>query len=135
GGGAGVSGRRGEVRSGGRLVAPLRALGASPNQVTTLGLLSGLGVAALYAQGGAAAANAAGGLFLVTAILDHADGELARATGRTSAFGHQYDRVADLVVKLAVFTGMGVGVRDGAWPVVLGAAAGASVITIFLLRS
>jgi phosphatidylglycerophosphate synthase len=123
-----------DARVARRLVPPLRALGVHPNLVTTAGLLTGLGAAALYAHGGVVAANAAAGLFLVTAVLDHADGELARATGRTSAFGHQYDRVADLIVKIAIFTGMGLGVRGGARPVLLGAAAGVSVVAIFLLR-
>ena len=51
--------------------------------------LLGLAVAWMYTQGGAMA-HAAGALFIVTVWLDHVDGELARATGRTSDFGHYF---------------------------------------------
>lgn len=120
------------------LVWPLRDTRIHPNHVTTAGLLTGLAAAALYGHGSRAAADWGAGLYLVSAILDHADGELARLTGRTSAFGHRYDRGADLVVKLALFTGMGVGLRRGpfgAWSILMGLLAGAAIIAIFLART
>lgn len=118
------------------LVRPLRATPVHPNHLTTLGLAMGLVAAALYARGGSAAS--AGGLLLVlTMIVDHADGELARATGKTSPFGHAYDRLVDLVVKLGVFVGMGVGLRGGklgGWAVAAGASAGLALLVIFNVR-
>lgn len=127
-----------DVRLVRRLVRPLRHTGVRPNHLTTLGLLTGLGSGVLYASGEREPVNWGAGLFLVTALLDHADGELARLTGRTSTFGHHYDRFADLAVKIAVFTGMGTGLGrsgGGAWPVVMGLAAGVAVCVIFTLRS
>jgi archaetidylinositol phosphate synthase len=117
------------------LVAPLRHTRVHPNHVTTLGLVVGLAAAACYASG--RWANWGGLLFVAAAVLDHADGELARLTGKTSAFGHTYDRIADLCVKLALFSGMGMGLRHSAlgdWASVFGLTAGVALIAIFLLR-
>jgi phosphatidylglycerophosphate synthase len=119
------------------LVVPLRHAPVHPNALTTLGLASGLAAAALFATGRPASMNWGAGVFVLSAILDHADGELARLTGKTSAFGHAYDRIADLIVKMSVFTGMGVGVR-GTWGDAgpfLGGAAGLAVIAIFVMRT
>lgn len=120
------------------MVRPLRHTSVSPNHITTASLLVGLAGAALYARGTAAAANLGALCYCLSAFLDHADGELARLTGKTSAFGHAYDRGADLAVKIALFTGMGFGLRNGSlgfWGAVLGLIAGGSLIAIFLLRS
>ena len=119
-----------------RLVRPLRHTAIHPNHVTTASLVAGVGAAALFARGTPDAL--AGALFVVSALLDHADGELARMSGKTSEFGQAYDRIADLIVKLSVFTGMGVGASGGSagwWPALAGAAAGVAVVAIFSMRS
>jgi len=119
------------------LILPLRHTRVHPNHLTTAGLATGLAAAACYARG-APAADLGGALFWLAALLDHADGELARLTGKTSGFGHAYDRAADLAVKLALFAGMGIGLRGGplgTWAVVAGLAAGVALITIFTLRT
>lgn len=119
------------------LVRPLRATSVHPNHLTTVGLATGLVSAGLYARGGAAA-DLGGVLLIATMIIDHADGELARTTGKTSAFGHAYDRIVDLVVKLCTFLGMGIGLRTGplgGWSIVLGGAAGLALLVIFNARS
>jgi archaetidylinositol phosphate synthase len=119
------------------LVLPLRDTRVHPNHVTTAALLSGVGAAALYAIATPAAADAAAACWVLTSILDHADGELARLTGRVSEFGHRYDRAADLIVKLSLFAGMGASLRHGPlqhWGLLLGVLGGASLVTIFLLR-
>lgn len=119
------------------LITPLRNTRVHPNHLTTAGLLVGLGAAALFA-GGANTARWGAGVYVLSALLDHADGELARLAGKTSAFGHLYDRLADLIVKLSLFTGMGMGLRHGVlgnWAPFLGIVAGASVVLIFALRS
>jgi phosphatidylglycerophosphate synthase len=59
--------------------------------------------------------------------LDHLDGELARSTGRTSAFGHYYDLAADCCVLVAVFLGIGIGEGMPG----LGVAAGLGTAAIF----
>ncbi|MCW5891414.1 MAG: CDP-alcohol phosphatidyltransferase family protein [bacterium] len=119
------------------LVRPLRDTAVTPNQLTSVGLCTGLAAAAAFAVGGGWA-HVGAALFVLSALLDHADGELARMTGKTSPLGHVYDRVADLVVKVSVFAGMGFGMRHGlfgGWAGVLGLVAGISFVTIFLLRS
>jgi len=118
------------------LVRPLHATSVHPNHLTTVGLVTGLVSAGLYARGGGAA-DVGGVLLIATMIIDHADGELARTTGKTSAFGHAYDRIVDLVVKLCTFLGMGIGLRTGPlgrWSIVLGAAAGLALLVIFNAR-
>jgi archaetidylinositol phosphate synthase len=119
------------------LILPLRDTRVHPNHVTTAALLSGVGAATLYAIATPATADAAAACWVLTSILDHADGELARLTGRVSEFGHRYDRVADLIVKLSLFAGMGASLRHGPlqhWGLLLGVLGGASLVTIFLLR-
>src|SRR5262249_43409516 len=109
-----------------------------PNAVTTAALLTGVGAAALYAVGTRATADAGAALWVAASVLDHADGELARLTGKVSSFGHRYDRAADLIVKLSLFAGMGASLRHGPlrwWGLPLGVLGGCSLVAIFLLRS
>jgi archaetidylinositol phosphate synthase len=119
--------------------AVMRRLVASPitpNQITTVGLAIGLLAAFLYARGGWAV-HLGAACFVLSFWLDHADGELARMTGRASPFGHYYDLAAGGCVLVAVFIGIGIGTSDGAlgaWSLVLGAAAGAATAVIFALR-
>ena len=118
------------------LMRPLVATRVTPNQITTLSLALGLLAAWLYTLGGAAA-HLGGACFMLAFLLDHADGELARMTGRTSAFGHYYDLAAGGAVLVALFVGIGIGLqRDalGAWPLGLGLGAGLATAAIFALR-
>ena len=89
---------------------PLVATPITPNQITTLSLATGLLAALLYARGGWAAHFGAV-CFVLSFWLDHADGELARMTGRVSRFGHRYDLAAGCAVLVALFVGMGIGAR------------------------
>jgi archaetidylinositol phosphate synthase len=119
------------------LIAPLRHTAVTPNHVTTVSLLTGLAAAGLFAAGGALA-HLGAVLFALALVLDHADGELARMTGRTSRFGHYYDLVADGVVLTAVFMGIGLGLPIGAldgWAAELGVLAGVSIAIIISLRA
>ena len=120
------------------LVWPLRDTRVHPNHVTTAALLTGLAAAALYAMATPRTADLGAGLWVLASILDHADGELARLTGKVTAFGHRYDRAADLIVKLSLFAGMGASLRHGPlerWGLPLGVLGGASLLAIFLIRS
>lgn len=65
-------------------VRPLARTPVTPNQVTTLRLITGLAAAAAFAQGGEGWRQVGAGLFLVSLFLDRADGELARASGKSS---------------------------------------------------
>jgi archaetidylinositol phosphate synthase len=118
------------------LVRPLRRSGVTPNAITTLTLVMGLLCAWLYALGGNAA-HFGGGLFMLACLFDHADGELARMTRRTSTFGHYYDLIADALVLTALFLGIGAGLSAGAAgesALGLGLVAGGAAGLIVLLR-
>lgn len=94
------------IRPSVRLAAPS---GVSPNQITTLRLLTALGAAGAVATGQPVATAIGGGVFLLSMLLDRADGELARQTGRSSAAGHVYDLAADCTANAAVLVGLGFG--------------------------
>jgi phosphatidylglycerophosphate synthase len=114
----------------------------APNHLTTLRLLTGLAAAGAFAMGDYFWTCWAGVLFTISAVLDRADGELARLSGRMSRAGHWYDLSCDMFVNMVVFIGMGVGLTDrmpGLWAPILGLIAGFSVgaifIVVFLLHS
>jgi phosphatidylglycerophosphate synthase len=116
------------------LVRPLRHSKVTPNGITTLTLVLGLPAAWLYALGGSAA-HVGGVLFMLACLFDHADGELARMTGRTSTFGHYYDLIADALVLTALFLGIGAGLSEaGEGALRLGLLAGGATGLIVLLR-
>jgi len=120
------------------LVRPLAGTRVSPSHVTAIGLIIGLGAGGLFATGSAAAANIAAGLFMLFLFLDHADGELARLTGKTSTFGQQFDSLAGSATLTALFIGMGIGLSRGepgsTVLLLLGLAAGFSQIAITAVR-
>lgn len=106
------------------LVRPLVATPVTPNHITTVSLLLGLAAAGLFAAGGTAAANWAAGLFILARFTDHMDGELARMTGKVSAFGHWYDYLVGGASYAALFLALGVarsGGVLGAWAIPAGA--------------
>lgn len=118
-------------------VRPLRDSRVTPNHITTASLIAGLTAAACYASGEARAAHWGGFLYILSALLDHADGELARLAGKASEFGHMYDRLCDLVARSTLFLGLALSVRGtlGAWAIACGVAGAASLVGIFALRS
>lgn len=118
------------------MVQPLRDTSVTPSQLTTVRLAVGVAAAAAFAAG-LSWANTGAWLFVLSNLLDHTDGELARMTGTMTRFGHRYDLAADIAVHALVFFGIGVGLHDrwdGAWEAPLGALAGLSVSGIFWLR-
>ncbi len=115
---------------------PLARTPLTPNLVTAGGLAVGLVAAWLMARGGGAA-SAGAALFMVAVWIDHLDGELARATGRSSEFGHYFDHVAAMTTYVAMFVGAGIGLRRGSLgdgAIVLGVVAGISVAAIMSVR-
>lgn len=120
------------------LVRPLVHTPVTPNHVTTLRLLVGLGACAVFAEGDPAWANWGALLFVLSNFIDHADGELARLSGKASRFGHNYDITCDALVHTLVFTAIGFGLREsalGEWAVALGLVAGVSVGILFWIFS
>ena len=73
---------------------------------------------------------------MLSMLLDRADGELARQSGKSSPWGHTYDLVSDTCCNAVAFLGLGVGLRDGtcgAWAPVMGLAAGLAIAGILWL--
>lgn len=122
------------------MVAPLASTRITPNHLTTVRLAVGLAGAAAFTMGTYGWANIAALLVVLSNFLDHADGELARISGKTSRIGHVYDLASDAAVTILLFIAMGVGIGSssdnslGLPPPVLGAVAGAAVALIFFLR-
>ncbi len=117
------------------LVRPLVGTPVTPNHITASSLVIGLAGALLIAKGGTAMHWGAL-LFMVSALLDHADGELARMTGQTSRFGQIFDVLTGGIVHVALFCGIGYGLRDSllhSWALPMGIVAGLAVAVIFVL--
>lgn len=117
------------------LVRPLAKTSVTPNQITVLRLLTGLAAVFCFAMADPVHwIHWGAGLFLLSMLLDRADGELARLTGKYSAFGHKLDLVSDALINGLVFVGIGWGVMRTTdlwiWGLVLGVIAGAAVALI-----
>jgi len=122
------------------LVRPLSKGPIRPNHLTTVRLAFGLAGAFVLARGTYAAMNVGALLIVLSNFLDHADGELARMSGKGSRLGHWYDLASDALVTILLFSGMGLGAGVthprifGFSPLALGIVAGIAVALIFLLR-
>lgn len=120
------------------LVAGLSRTRVTPDALTMLRLGSGLGAAGCFAVGHGPAMGIGAGVFLVSMLLDRADGALARSTGRFSRIGPLFDLVSDCVSTMALFVGLGfgIGARPGGISVAdgltLGLVASVSVAATFL---
>jgi archaetidylinositol phosphate synthase len=101
-------------------------MGRTPNQVTTVRLILGLVSVGLVAWG-TPAGNLWGGVFwLLSALLDRLDGEMARIGNLSSAWGQRYDYFVDTGLSAAFFVALGLGLRNisfGAWAIGFGLAA------------
>ena len=122
-----------------RLVRPAvgRLVGTrvSPDLLTGLRLATGLGAAGCFADPEDRARAIGAGLFLVSMLLDRADGELARQSLRFSRYGGRLDMAADCTATMAAFVGLGLGAtpawiapRTGLW---LGVLAAVSTAALF----
>jgi len=129
--------RQWDARLARYLVSPLRNGPVSPNHLTTVRLGVGLAAAAAFARGGYDWLNAGALLLILSNFIDHADGELARISGKSSRFGHYYDLACDAAVTILAFVAMGVGASSApaaVSPAILGAIAGTAISAIFFLR-
>ena len=112
------------------LVRPLIGTWVRPNHLTTLRLLSGLAACACFALGTQAGMWWGGALWLVSAFLDRADGELARLGDMMSPAGHIYDYWTDDAVNALFFVSIGIGLRTswlGNWAIAIGLLDGAAL--------
>ena len=117
------------------VIRPLIGTAIRPNHITTLRLLTGIAACVALAWGSRAGMWWGGGLWLVSAFLDRADGELARLGNMMSPQGHRYDYLADVWVNTLFFVAIGIGLRHsvlGAWSIPLGAVSGVSMLLVSL---
>lgn len=84
-----------------------------PNHLTALRIAMALAAAAAFAAGRDYLIYVGSGLFVLSALLDRADGELARYTGRFSKMGHRLDLIADFGADALLFMAMGIGAQTG----------------------
>jgi CDP-diacylglycerol--glycerol-3-phosphate 3-phosphatidyltransferase len=85
------------------VVAPLAALGVTPNMVTIAGLFLNAGVALVLASG---RLQLGGALLLVAGAFDMLDGALARRTGKPSTFGAFLDSTLDRYSEAIILLGL-----------------------------
>ena len=114
------------------LVRPLIGTGVTPNHLTTLRLIVGLASAAALLPGTAHWNLWAGWLWLISAFLDRADGELARLGNMSTPGGHLWDTIVDISVNSVFFVAIGVGQRHSmlqGLAIPLGLVAGGSLFT------
>jgi phosphatidylglycerophosphate synthase len=129
-----------DARLARRIITPLDGTWITPNHLTTVRLAVGLAGAVAFTSGTYLWCNIAALLVVLSNFLDHADGELARLSGRTSRLGHVYDLASDAAVTILLFVAMGIGAAtNGGNPLgvpapALGAVAGAAIALIFYLR-
>jgi phosphatidylserine synthase len=112
-----------------RLARLLRPTGISPNMVSVMSLFA-LIAAAFAFTGLAWPANALTGFAFMLAwhVIDGADGDLARMTGRASATGELVDGVCDYAGNVILYFAFAFMLDDwiGGWAWILSAVAGAS---------
>jgi archaetidylinositol phosphate synthase len=92
-------------------VRPLIGTWIRPNHLTALRLVSGLAACALLAVGTRSTAAWSGVLWVVSCILDRADGELARMGDLRSDSGKVLDFYSDMILDSFWFLGAGIGLR------------------------
>jgi phosphatidylglycerophosphate synthase len=118
------------------LVRPLVGTWVRPNHITLMRLATGVVACVLLAQGGRAAELWSGVLWLISAFLDRADGELARVGKMQSRQGHLFDYYTDVLLNSAFFLAAGVNLRHsglGAWAIPAGVVACLSMLACCLL--
>ena len=92
------------------LVLALLPLRVPPPAVVLAGCAAGIAAAVELARG---ELLAAAGLLVLKTVLDGADGALARAADRVTAFGRYLDSDCDLIVNAALFAA--IGYATGRW--------------------
>jgi phosphatidylglycerophosphate synthase len=113
-----------------------------PNHVTLFTLVPASAAAYCFAQSDFMYGLAALGLFYLWALLDHADGELARITNRLSNFGRKLDDACDRIASAVILCGIFLGVSRAAslghyklWALLFaGAAVSSNIFEALLLK-
>jgi archaetidylinositol phosphate synthase len=92
-------------------VRPLIGTWVRPNHLTGLRLVSGLAACALLSIGTRSTAAWSGVLWVLSCLLDRADGELARMGDLRSEGGKVLDFYSDMILDSFWFLGAGIGLR------------------------
>ncbi len=95
------------------LVRPLLGTRVRPNHITVLRIAIGIAACGLLATGVGICEVWSGVLWVVTCLLDRADGELARLGDMRSDLGRALDFYSDLVLDSLWFLAMGFALRHG----------------------
>jgi len=112
-------------------VRPLANTFVTPNHLTFLRLITGLVACWGFATGDRELMIWGGWIWVLSAFLDRTDGELARVSGKTSAWGHKFDMFCDSATTSLFFVAGGIGLRDtelGHWAIFMGIAGGLGVL-------
>jgi 2-aminoethylphosphonate dioxygenase len=118
------------------LVRPLVGTWVRPNHLTLLRLVTGVLACLLLARGGARAELWSGILWLLSAFLDRADGELARVGSMQSRGGHLFDYYTDVALNSAFFLAAGINLYNagaGNWSIAAGIVACAAMLACCLM--
>ncbi len=94
------------------LTAALLKTPLTPNQITLLSLGFGILAGILFSKGLYGFSIAAAASYPLAMILDNCDGEVARAKNMRSELGGWLDVLADIGSDLALFLGVGFGMRE-----------------------
>lgn len=110
----------------------------TPNQITLLSFILGLGSALCFYPGGYELGLTGAVLLLFSIWLDGADGEIARIKFMESAIGGKLDIYCDNVVHIVVFLSIGMGLFHAQGSVIFAylggfAAIGVSLLAVYLL--
>jgi archaetidylinositol phosphate synthase len=92
-------------------VRPLLGTWVRPNHLTALRLVTGLAACVLLAVGSRSAGVWSGILWILSCLLDRADGELARMGNLRSDSGKVLDFYSDMILDSFWFLGSGIGLR------------------------
>jgi len=96
-----------------RIAGGAVALGLTPNIVTVLGLVPAVMCGFAFAAG---RMRLAGGLLLVSGVMDMLDGAIARVAEGETRFGALLDSTIDRYAEIAVYMGLVILYRDSVWP-------------------
>lgn len=117
-----------------QMVLPLADTAVTPNHLTTARLVTGVAAALCFIPGQWHWNLCGALLFLLSMILDRADGELARIQSTATEAGAYYDLFADAVCNTLTFLALGIaafGSFGGGWSIIFALLAGISISLIF----
>ena len=112
-------------------------LPVTPNAVTLAGLVLGVIAASQFWHATPHSSMLGIVLFFLQAVVDHADGELARLTGQVSEFGHRLDVSVDTVTDVLIVAGMAVTATpgEGPWTLMLASLGGCGILLCSLFTN